>query len=55
MECQSSKDVSFVEAKYVLGDNFGQSFGFYPFAEVVGRCDQIFVLIGPYHKWAKEV
>ena len=30
-DIEPSKDVSFVEAKDVLDDNFGQCFGLYPF------------------------
>ena len=52
---ESSKDVSFVEVEDILGRNFGQSFGFYPFCKIVDRYDQIFILISPYHKWAEEV
>ena len=34
-----SEDISFMEAKDVLGSDFGQSFDFYPFGEVVDRYD----------------
>ena len=43
----SSEDVSFVEAKDVLGSDFGQSFGFYPFGEVVDDYYQIFFAWSP--------
>ena len=49
-DAEPSEDVSFIEAKDVLGDDFGQSFGFYPFGEVVDCYDQIFILIGPDHE-----
>ena len=40
-----SEAISFIEAKDILGGDFGQSLNFYPFSEVVDRYDQIFVLI----------
>ena len=52
---ESREYIYFVEVKDVLGGNFGHSSSFYPFCEVVDRYDQIFILIGPYHKWAEEV
>ena len=38
-DAESSEDVSFVEAEDVLGGDFGQSLGFYPFGELVDRYD----------------
>ena len=38
-DAELSEDVCFVEAEDVLGRNFGQSFGFYPFGEVVDHYD----------------
>ena len=38
-DAKPSEDISFIEAKDVLGSDFGQSFDFYPFGEVVNHYD----------------
>ena len=54
-DAKASEDIYFIEAKDVLGGDFGQSFGFYPFGEVIDCYDQIFVLIGSDHERAEEI
>ena len=54
-DAKPSKDISFIEAKDILGGDFGQSFSFYPFGEIVDPYDKIFVLIGSDHEWTKEI
>ena len=54
-DTEPSNDVSFIEAKGILGGNFSQCFSLYPFGEVVDGYYQKFVLIGPYHKRTEEV
>ena len=36
-DAKTSEDISFVEAKDVLGGDLGQSFAFYPLGEVFDR------------------
>ena len=37
LEAKPSEDIYFIEAKDILGGDFGQSSGFYPYGEVVDR------------------
>ena len=54
-DAKASEDISFIEAKDVLGGDFGQSFDIYPFGEVIDRYSYIFVLIGSDHERAEEI
>ena len=55
MGCRNEPKYFFVEAKDVLGSDFGQGFGLYPLSKVVDGYNQVFVLIGSDHEWAEEV
>ena len=54
-DAETSHNISLVEAKDVLGNDFGQGFILYPLSEVVDRYNQIFILIGSNHEWVEEV